>query len=181
MTDGELGALAGLFGESARLAAKAGFDGVDIKACHRYLLNEFLCAHTRSGMYGGSFENRARLMTEAFAAASAAAPAGFMLTTRLNVYDGFPYPYGFGVSPKNNEPDTKEPSPCVQSPCVSGCVKSSKSSLRAKRSNPETLELLDCFVADAPRNDRNDRNTAFLRSRTLLVCQSCHMMMQYPL
>ena len=98
ITDEGLGALPGLFGESARLAAEAGFDGVDIKACHRYLLNELLCAHSRGGAYGGSFENRTRLMTQAFDAAAAAAPAGFMLTTRLNVYDGFAYPYGFGAS-----------------------------------------------------------------------------------
>ena len=110
MSDDELAALPDLFGESARLAAEAGFDGIDIKACHRYLLNELLCAHSREGIYGGSFENRARLMMQAFSAAEASAPAGFMLTTRLNVYDGFPYPYGFGVSPEGGpEPDLTEP------------------------------------------------------------------------
>ena len=110
MSDDELAALPGLFGESARLAAEAGFDGVDIKACHRYLLNELLCAHTRGGAYGGCFENRTRLMTQAFDAAAAAAPAGFMLTARLNVYDGFPFPYGFGVSREGGLlPDLTEP------------------------------------------------------------------------
>ncbi|MCL1896588.1 MAG: flavin oxidoreductase/NADH oxidase [Clostridiales bacterium] len=98
ISDEKLAALPALFGESARLAAEAGFDGVDIKACHRYLLNELLCAHTRGGDYGGSFENRTRLMMQAFEAAVAAAPSGFMLTARLNVYDGFPFPYGFGAS-----------------------------------------------------------------------------------
>ena len=110
ISDAELDALPSLFGESARLAAKADFDGVDIKACHRYLINELLCAYKRDGIYGGSFENRIRLLIQSFDAASAAAPTGFMLTTRLNVYDGFPYPYGFGVNPKNGlEPDLSEP------------------------------------------------------------------------
>ena len=102
MSDEELGALAALFGKSARLAVEAGFDGVDIKACHRYLINELLCAHTRGGIYGGSFENRTRLLVQAFdavaEATAAVAPAGFILTTRLSVYDGFPFPYGFGVN-----------------------------------------------------------------------------------
>jgi len=110
ISDDELGALPDLFGESARLSALAGFDGIDIKACHRYLLNELLCAHARDGIYGGGFENRTRLLIEAFAAAGAAAPAGFMLTTRLNVYDGFPYPYGFGVNEEGGPgPDLSEP------------------------------------------------------------------------
>ena len=110
ISDDGLAALPDLFGESARLAAEAGFDGIDIKACHRYLLNELLCAHTRGGIYGGSFENRSRLMMQAFSAAEASAPAGFILTARLNVYDGFPYPYGFGVIPEGGlEPDLTEP------------------------------------------------------------------------
>jgi len=110
ISDGELGALAGLFGESARLAAEAGFDGIEIKACHRYLINELLCAHTRKGIYGGSFVNRTRLLIEAFGAAASSAPKGLMLTTRLNVYDGFPYPYGFGVKKGGGlEPDLAEP------------------------------------------------------------------------
>jgi len=110
MSDDELAALPDLFGRATRLAAEAGFNGVDIKACHRYLLNELLCAHTREGIYGGSFENRTRLLTQAFDAAAAAAPAGFMLTTRLNVYDGFPYPYGFGAGKDGGlEPNLSEP------------------------------------------------------------------------
>ena len=47
---------------SALLAKEAGFDGVDIKACHRYLMNELLASHTREGRYGGSYENRSRLL-----------------------------------------------------------------------------------------------------------------------
>ncbi|MBQ3900293.1 MAG: flavin oxidoreductase/NADH oxidase, partial [Clostridia bacterium] len=48
----------------AVLAERAGFDGVDIKSCHRYLLSELLSAYDRPGRYGGSFENRTRLFRE---------------------------------------------------------------------------------------------------------------------
>src|SRR5439155_12345335 len=46
---------------AARLAYRVGFQFVDIKQCHRYLLNELLAAKTRPGPYGGSLENRTRL------------------------------------------------------------------------------------------------------------------------
>lgn len=82
---------------SASLAEKAGFDGVDIKACHRYLNCELLSAFNRSGKYGGSFENRTRLLRESILGAKEVTGGGFIVTSRMNVYDGFPYPYGFGV------------------------------------------------------------------------------------
>ena len=82
---------------SAVLAERAGFDGVDIKACHRYLNCELLSAFNRSGRYGGSFENRTRLLRESILGAQQVTDGGFIVTSRMNVYDGFPYPYGFGV------------------------------------------------------------------------------------
>lgn len=85
------------YGASAALAERAGFDGVDIKCCHRYLNCELLSAFSREGAFGGSFENRTRLLTSGVKAAKAATKTGFLVTSRLNVYDGFPYPYGFGV------------------------------------------------------------------------------------
>jgi 2,4-dienoyl-CoA reductase-like NADH-dependent reductase (Old Yellow Enzyme family) len=110
LSDAEITALPALFGESAGLAVRAGFDGVDIKACHRYLINELFSAYSRKGLYGGSFENRTRLFLQAMDAAAAASPAGFILTTRLNVYDGFPYPEGFGVNRESgSRPDLTEP------------------------------------------------------------------------
>lgn len=98
------------FAGTARLAAEAGFDGVDIKACHRYLLCELLSAYTRPGRYGGSFENRTRLLREAVEAARAVQPAGVFVTSRVNLYDGFPFPYGFGVREGGGiTPDMEEP------------------------------------------------------------------------
>lgn len=81
----------------ARLAEKAGFDGVDIKCCHRYLNSELLSAYNRSGRYGGSLENRTRLLRESVKGAIDNCSKDFIVSSRLNVYDGFEYPYGFGV------------------------------------------------------------------------------------
>jgi len=96
--------------KGAALAQKAGFDGVDIKACHRYLNCELLSAYTREGRYGGSFENRTRLLRESIQGAMETCGGDFIVTSRLNIYDGFPYPYGFGVSPNGGtEFDPSEP------------------------------------------------------------------------
>jgi len=84
--------------EGALLAEKAGFDGVDIKCCHRYLNSELLSAYTRPGRYGGSFENRTRLLRESVSGAREACGSGFEISSRMNAYDGYFYPYGFGVS-----------------------------------------------------------------------------------
>lgn len=81
---------------SAMLAREAGFDGVDIKACHRYLVSELLASHTREGRYGGSFENRSRLLLSAIRAVKKALEDDFIVASRFNVFDAHPYPYGFG-------------------------------------------------------------------------------------
>lgn len=75
---------------AAYLAQKIGFDFVDVKQCHRYLLSELLAAKTRPGRYGGSLENRTRLASEIIEAIRAEAP-GLMVASRLNVYDSIPY------------------------------------------------------------------------------------------
>ena len=85
--------------KGAKLAEQAGFDGADIKCCHRYLLCELLSAFTReNSRYGGSFENRTRLIRTAAEGALAGRGKDFIITTRVNAYDGFEYPYGFGVN-----------------------------------------------------------------------------------
>ncbi|HEX7513089.1 MAG TPA: NADH:flavin oxidoreductase, partial [Candidatus Methylomirabilis sp.] len=82
LTDMELDDLVGAFVAYARFAQEAGFDFVDIKQCHGYLLHEMLSAHTRPGRYGGSFENRARLFREIVAGIRRETP-GLMLGTRI--------------------------------------------------------------------------------------------------
>lgn len=95
-TDEELKALAPLFAASARLSVQAGFDGVDVKACHGYLASELLSAYDRPGIYGGSFENRSRLFTELLEAAFSELPQDRIRAARVNVFDGFAGRYSFG-------------------------------------------------------------------------------------
>ena len=102
ITDEECDALPQKFAHTALLAKKAGFDGVDIKCCHGYLLDEFLSAYSRSGKYGGSFENRTRLYYNCIDAVKNAVDEDMIVTTRLSAYDGFVYPYGFGSSETKN-------------------------------------------------------------------------------
>ena len=109
VTDDYLDRLQDTFVEVAVMAAEAGFDGVDIKSCHRYLLSELLASHTREGKYGGSFENRTRMLRETLGRVAAAVPGSF-ITLRLNVFDGIAHPYGFGVRGDDaGTPDLAEP------------------------------------------------------------------------
>jgi 2,4-dienoyl-CoA reductase (NADPH2) len=115
ISDAELEALQDRWVEAARLAREAGFDAVDVKSCHRYLLSELLAAHTRPGPYGGSFENRTRLHYAVVERIQQEVP-DLMVTLRLNVYDGHPYPWGWGVRAEAQKeagqavaPDLSEP------------------------------------------------------------------------
>ncbi len=107
--DEALAALPERYVQAARLAREAGFDAVDVKSCHRYLLSELLAAHARPGRYGGSYENRTRLLLEIVDRIRREVP-GIMVSARLNVYDGHPYPWGWGVSHDDPAvPDLEEP------------------------------------------------------------------------
>lgn len=99
LSDDEIDRIKEALVASSHLAEEVGFDGVDIKCCHRYLNSELLSAYNRAGKYGGSFENRTRLLRESIADSIQNCSKDFIVTSRLNVYDGFPYPYGFGVAP----------------------------------------------------------------------------------
>src|SRR4051794_6498368 len=58
LSDDDLDELVDSFVEAAGLASQAGFDFVDVKHCHGYLLHELLGAVDRPGRYGGAFEHR---------------------------------------------------------------------------------------------------------------------------
>lgn len=99
VSDGELEEVRDDFVAAAELAAAAGFDGVDVKACHGYLVSETLAAFTRPGSrYGGPFENRTRLLLETVRLIRQEAPA-LLVTSRLSASDIVPFPYGFGMDP----------------------------------------------------------------------------------
>lgn len=101
VTDEYLDALTERYVQSALLAKEVGFDGVDIKSCHRYLLSELLASHTREGKYGGSFENRSRFLRQTIQAVRKAVGEDFTVASRFNVFDAHPYPYGFGCDREN--------------------------------------------------------------------------------
>ena len=109
VSDRELAAIGDDLVEAADLAASAGFDGVDVKACHGYLVSETLAAHDRpDSRYGGTFENRARLLLDVVGRIRGEAP-GLLLTSRLSATDLVPFPFGFGMDPDAPErPDAAE-------------------------------------------------------------------------
>ena len=121
VTDEYLDSLIERYVHSAKLAKKVGFDGVDIKACHRYLLSELLASHTREGRYGGSFENRTRLLRDIIAAVRSELDDDFIIASRFNVFDAHPYPYGFGEDKDDfMKFDPTEPLQLVNMLCESG-------------------------------------------------------------
>ena len=111
VTDEYLEDLQQRFVEMATLAAQVGFDAVDIKSCHRYLISELLASFTREdSRYGGSYENRTRLLRETARKVIDAVGDRVEVTARLNAYDAIEYPYGWGVSAGDVlTPDLAEP------------------------------------------------------------------------
>ncbi len=75
---------------SAGLARAVGFDFVDVKSCHGYLLHEFLSARARPGKFGGDFEGRTRLLTTIIRRIRAEYP-DLAVGVRLSVFDTVPY------------------------------------------------------------------------------------------
>jgi 2,4-dienoyl-CoA reductase-like NADH-dependent reductase (Old Yellow Enzyme family) len=74
---------------AARLAYDAGFQFVDVKACHGYLGHELLGA-SRTGRYGGSLENRTRFMRSVIDGIKARVP-GLGIVVRLSAFDTVPF------------------------------------------------------------------------------------------
>jgi NADPH-dependent glutamate synthase beta subunit-like oxidoreductase/2,4-dienoyl-CoA reductase-like NADH-dependent reductase (Old Yellow Enzyme family) len=110
VTDEYLDQLQNAYVEAARIAFDVGFDAVDIKACHGYLINELLACHNRPGKYGGSFENRTRFMLDVIDRIRAELGDKARIVTRMGVYDAIPYPYGWGVDKSDyTKPDLTEP------------------------------------------------------------------------
>jgi 2,4-dienoyl-CoA reductase-like NADH-dependent reductase (Old Yellow Enzyme family) len=90
LTDGELEAIGENYVRAAELAQQAGFDFVDVKMCHGYLLHELLGARQREGAYGGSFEGRTRLFERVVAGIRRACP-GLHIGVRVSLADTVPF------------------------------------------------------------------------------------------
>ncbi len=97
-TEDDLARVIAQFGAAARRCAEAGLDGVELHGAHGYLPSQFLSRvfNQRDDRWGGSLENRARLMREVVRAARAATPARFVVGVRLSPED-FGYARGLDL------------------------------------------------------------------------------------
>lgn len=89
LTREEIAGVVTAFADAARRAVAAGFDVVELHAAHGYLLHQFLSplANLRTDSYGGSFENRTRIVRETVEAVRAALPEDKALLVRLSATD----------------------------------------------------------------------------------------------
>jgi 2,4-dienoyl-CoA reductase-like NADH-dependent reductase (Old Yellow Enzyme family) len=89
LTDDEIGEIPARFANTAKLAQKAGFGGVQIHVAHGFLLSQFLSPlfNKRRDGYGGSIANRMRLLLETIGAVRAAVAPGFVVAIKLNATD----------------------------------------------------------------------------------------------
>ena len=89
MTEGEIERVIAQFGFAAEQVRKAGFTGVTLHAAHGYLLSQFLSPLTnrRTDKWGGTLENRARLLLMVVAAVRDAVGPGFPIGIKLNSSD----------------------------------------------------------------------------------------------
>lgn len=89
MTEEDIQDVIQRFATSARLAEKAGFSGVQIHGAHGYLISQFLSplSNHRTDRWGGSLENRARLLLEVIHAVRASVSPSFCVAVKLNSAD----------------------------------------------------------------------------------------------
>lgn len=89
LSESEIDAIVTAFAQGAQRAHAAGFDAVEIHGAHGYLIHEFLSplANQRSDAYGGSLDNRTRLLLRVVDAVRTALPADKALLVRLSVTD----------------------------------------------------------------------------------------------
>ncbi|MDT4807792.1 NADPH dehydrogenase [compost metagenome] len=89
LDEAEIAALIQRFARTAALAEQAGFSGVQVHAAHGYLLSQFLSplSNRREDRWGGSLENRARLLLEVVKAVRAQVSPGFCVAVKLNSAD----------------------------------------------------------------------------------------------
>ncbi len=95
LSDEEIDELVEHFIAAAALAEQAGFDFVDVKACHGYLGHEFLSARTRRGRYGGDLSSRSNFLSSVIAGIRDAAPR-IGVAVRLSLFDFVPHIAGEG-------------------------------------------------------------------------------------
>jgi len=93
LDDDALDELVGDFVKAASRARRAGFDFVDIKHCHGYLLHELLSAVDRPGRYGGDLAGRTRFLRSVVSGIREQEP-GLAIGVRLSAFDFVPFSPG---------------------------------------------------------------------------------------
>ncbi len=140
LSDAEVERIIDAYVNAAKMAHEIGFQFVDIKACHGYLLHEFLSARTRPGQFGGDLHGRSRVMRTIIGRIRHECPQ-LMIGVRISIFDwlpfqqgescgvpmnwpaGEPYPHGFGnAADRPLEIDLSEPMALVDSLCKLGIV-----------------------------------------------------------
>jgi 2,4-dienoyl-CoA reductase (NADPH2) len=154
-SDEELLRLEDVFVNAARLAFRAGFDAVDVKACHGYLVNELLGAHTRKdSRFGETFEKRMSFLMDIVQRIRESVPR-LGVAVRLSASDNIPYPYGFGMSREGSEEDDlTEPLALVKKLIDQGCLLFNIT-LGNPYHTPHFGRPLDRAVKDAPLPDEH--------------------------
>jgi len=91
MTVEEIQDTIGDFVSAARRAKAAGFDGVQLHVAHGFLLSSFISPHTnrRTDEWGGSIDNRARIIVEILRGIREKVGEDFPVTAKMNATDGF--------------------------------------------------------------------------------------------
>ncbi len=89
MSESDIARVVAAFAAGAKRAQSAGFDGVQIHGAHGYLLSEFLSPffNRRQDQYGGSIENRARIVLEVLRAVRAAVGNAYPVLIKMNCQD----------------------------------------------------------------------------------------------
>lgn len=89
MTEAEIDEVRERFVATSRLAERSGFTGVEVHAAHGYLLSQFLSplSNRRTDRWGGSLENRARLLLDIVRDIRAAVAPDFAVAVKLNSAD----------------------------------------------------------------------------------------------
>ena len=137
------------FARTAGVLKTAGFDGVQVHSAHGYLLSQFLSPRTnrRDDRWGGSLENRARLLLESVRAVRAAVGAEFPVAVKLNSSDfvkgGF------------------EPDECVQ--VVRWLSDAGIDLLEVSGGTYEQIEFFKTHAEDEIRDSTRHREAMFLK------------------
>jgi 2,4-dienoyl-CoA reductase-like NADH-dependent reductase (Old Yellow Enzyme family) len=149
MTEEQIQDVIARFGRTAGVLKSAGFDGVQLHSAHGYLLSQFLSPRTnqRSDGWGGSLENRARLLLESVRAVRSAVGPAFPVCVKLNSSDfvkgGF------------------EPRECVQ--VVRWLSDAGIDLLEVSGGTYEQIEFFKAHAEDEIRDSTRQREAMFLK------------------